>query len=198
MRPKCTRDVETSEHIFRDCPSIAEIWRKISNSLMILLMDLYKNGLITLFPHSLLLYEELVESYIRDVDVVQRKLHVRRVENESWKPPKDPFLKINFDAAFQGNDRRSYSGVMEEGDALSVIKKMRSCNEDGPVIGAYIYDAKKKVEGFTRCSFRHVPRDANRVAHILSREGLMRGGSTYLEGCVLDIARDAMDNDRCE
>ncbi|MBA0793209.1 hypothetical protein Gohar_017627, partial [Gossypium harknessii] len=58
MCPKCTRDVETCEHIFRDCPSIAEIWRKR----ILLSQDIIHK----------------VESYIRDVDVVQRKLHVRR------------------------------------------------------------------------------------------------------------------------
>ncbi|MBA0760300.1 hypothetical protein Gotri_023053 [Gossypium trilobum] len=97
MCPKCTRDVETSEHIFRGCPSIAEKWRKLDFE----------------WPNDI---ANGVESYIRNVDVVQRKLHVRRVENESWKPPKDPFLKINFDAAFQGNDRRSYSGAVSLGD----------------------------------------------------------------------------------
>ncbi|MBA0770338.1 hypothetical protein Gotri_018989, partial [Gossypium trilobum] len=40
------------------------------------------------------------------------------------------------------------------------------------------------------------PVDANRVAHILTRKGLRRGGSTYLEGCVSDFVRDAVDNDR--
>ncbi|MBA0796106.1 hypothetical protein Gohar_006904 [Gossypium harknessii] len=72
---------------------------------------------------------------------------------------------------------------------------MNSCNEDGSVIGAYIYDAKLKAKGSKRYLFRHVPKDANKVAHIIAREDL-RGGITYLRGCVLDFARDAVENDR--
>ncbi|MBA0853827.1 hypothetical protein Goshw_022487 [Gossypium schwendimanii] len=86
--------------------------------------------------------------------------------------------------------------VLLEGDALSVIKKMNSCNEDGSVIGAYIYDAKLKAKGSKRYLFRHVPKDANKVVHIIAREDLRRGGITYLRGCVSDFARDAVENDR--
>ncbi|MBA0730777.1 hypothetical protein Golax_022772 [Gossypium laxum] len=179
------------------------------------------------------------------IDGKQRKLPTKSVESERRRPPEGPFLKVNLNAAFKGNVRRSCTGIiirnwegqvvgsktivnchiltsfaieaiaclravslgiylgireaLVEGDALSVIKKMRSYNVDGSVIAAYIHDAKKKkAEGFTRCSLRHVHRHANRVANMLAREGLRRGGSTYLEGCVSDFVRDEMENDRCE
>lgn len=38
--------------------------------------------------------------------------------------------------------------VLVEGDALSMTKRMWSCNENGSVIGAYIHDAKKKSRRF--------------------------------------------------
>ncbi|MBA0679925.1 hypothetical protein Goari_011666, partial [Gossypium aridum] len=59
--------------------------------------------------------------------------------------------------------------VLLEGDALSGIKKMNSCNEDGSVIGAYIYDAKLKSKGSKRYLFRHVPKDANKDVCLTSR-----------------------------
>ncbi|KAK5817881.1 hypothetical protein PVK06_022810 [Gossypium arboreum] len=86
--------------------------------------------------------------------------------------------------------------VILESNALSMIKKMRSCINDGSDIGAYIYDAKIKVEMFSRCSYRHVSRYANTVAHIVAKEGLRRGGSAYLVGNVPDFVRAMVEMDR--
>ncbi|MBA0761589.1 hypothetical protein Gotri_024215 [Gossypium trilobum] len=97
-------------------------------------------------------------------------LPVRRVEYERRRPLKDPFLKINFDSTFQGKDRRSYIGI--------VIRNGR-----GQVVGS---------RAIVNC---HIPTGMqNKVAHILAKKGLMRGGSTYLGGCVSDFVRDAVEN----
>ncbi|MBA0812754.1 hypothetical protein Gohar_026693, partial [Gossypium harknessii] len=50
-----------------------------------------------ILPHDII-YK--VESYIREVDELQRKLPTRRVDSERWRPLEFPFHKLNFDAAF--------------------------------------------------------------------------------------------------
>lgn len=41
-----------------------------------------------------------VHTYLSEFDVLQARLSVRRVGPELWQPPKDTWLKINFDVAF--------------------------------------------------------------------------------------------------
>ncbi|TYJ39892.1 hypothetical protein E1A91_A04G100800v1 [Gossypium mustelinum] len=54
----------------------------------------------------------IVEAYIREVNGVQRKLPVKRVKSERWRLLEASFLKVNFDAAFKGNDRRSCTEIV--------------------------------------------------------------------------------------
>ncbi|MBA0599707.1 hypothetical protein Gorai_005914, partial [Gossypium raimondii] len=113
-----------------------------------------------------------VESYIREVDELQRKLPTRRVGNECWRPLEFPFHKLNFDAAFNRCGKRSCTGIVAvnlgrdpgfrevliEGDTLSVITKMQACDIDDSLIKAYIHDAKHKPGGSNRCDFHHSQR----------------------------------------
>ncbi|MBA0869788.1 hypothetical protein Goshw_003271 [Gossypium schwendimanii] len=110
-----------------------------------------------ILPHDII-YK--VESYIQEVDELQRKLPTRRVGSE---------LNLERNLGFQE--------VLIEGDALSLIKKIQACDIDDSLIRAYIHDAKHKPGGFDRCDFHHIQRDANRVTDILAKEGLKRGKS---------------------
>ncbi|KAK5843174.1 hypothetical protein PVK06_005618 [Gossypium arboreum] len=48
---------------------------------------------------------------------------------------------------------------------------------------------------FNRCLFRHITKDEKIVTHIQTKEGLRRGGSTYLDGIVLDFVRVTVEKD---
>ncbi|KAG8481358.1 hypothetical protein CXB51_026131 [Gossypium anomalum] len=101
-----------------------------------------------ILPHDIICK---VESYIREVDELQRKLPTRRVGNKRWRPLEFLFHKLNFDAAFNGcvNLERDlgFREVLIKRDALSVIKKMQACDIDGSLIRAYTHDAKHKLTG---------------------------------------------------
>ncbi|MBA0770339.1 hypothetical protein Gotri_018990 [Gossypium trilobum] len=125
MCSKFTGDVKTSKHIFRGYPSVAKIWRKLDfewpDDIANGSLQEWLNYIVSTFSTTTCRIDDLiiskhkiqrVESYIREVDVVQRKLPIRRVENECWKPLEAHFLKINFDATFQRNDRRSCTGIV--------------------------------------------------------------------------------------
>ncbi|MBA0653759.1 hypothetical protein Goklo_020895, partial [Gossypium klotzschianum] len=166
-------DVKTSKHIFRGYPSVVKIWRKLDFEWP----DDIANGSL----------QEWL-NYI----VSTAKLPIRRVENECWKPLEAHFLKINFDATFQRNDRRSCTGIVIRNWGGQVVGSITIVNYHIPMSFATealacLYAMSLGID---------FPVDANRVAHILTRKGLRRGGSTYLEGCVSDFVRDAVDNDR--
>ncbi|KAG8488156.1 hypothetical protein CXB51_018812 [Gossypium anomalum] len=153
---------------------------------------------------------------------MQNKLPVGRIEYERWRPPDSPFLKINYDVAFNGKGMRSCTGIVVRNGGGQVVGSREIVNCHIPtgfamealvclqalslgvdlgfreviLEGAYIYDAKIKVEMFSRCSYRHVSRYANTVAHILAKEGLRRGGSAYLVGNVPDFVRAMVEMDR--
>ncbi|MBA0810743.1 hypothetical protein Gohar_002703 [Gossypium harknessii] len=59
-----------------------------------------------------------------------------------------------------------------EGDALSIIRKIQSKDEDRSEIRAYISDVKRMRMNFISCRFQHAGRRANIVAHSLATEGL--------------------------
>ncbi|MBA0568438.1 hypothetical protein Golob_005935, partial [Gossypium lobatum] len=59
-----------------------------------------------------------------------------------------------------------------EGDALSIIRKIQSKDEDRSEIRAYISDVKRMRMNFISCGFQHAGRQANIVAYSLATEGL--------------------------
>ncbi|MBA0747807.1 hypothetical protein Gogos_004691, partial [Gossypium gossypioides] len=59
-----------------------------------------------------------------------------------------------------------------EGDALSIIRKIQSKDEDRSEIRAYISDVKRMRMNFISCRFQRAGRQANIVAHSLATEGL--------------------------
>lgn len=61
------------------------------------------------------------------------------------------------------------SNVVIKGDALSMVKKLKSEKEDKFEISAYINDSKKLSTGFSNCIFKHAKKFGNQVAHILPK-----------------------------
>lgn len=66
-----------------------------------------------------------------------------------------------------------------EGDALTVIKKLRSVENDRSVIGNIIKEIKDRIPKFRSLSFRHVSRMANETAHGLETRGRRYDSSVY-------------------
>ncbi|MBA0626374.1 hypothetical protein Godav_004052 [Gossypium davidsonii] len=84
-----------------------------------------------------------------------------------------------------------------EGDALSVIKKIQSEEDDRSEIRAYILDAKRLKSYFISCRFRHAWRQMNKVAHLLAKEGLGMEEDTYLRNDLpRSVARAVEENRR--
>ncbi|MBA0776162.1 hypothetical protein Gotri_011200 [Gossypium trilobum] len=50
--------------------------------------------------------------------------------------------------------------------------------------------------GFKRYPFGYVPKEGNRVAQLLAKEGLRRDENTYLSGAVLDFVENEVEKDR--
>lgn len=57
-----------------------------------------------------------------------------------------------------------------EGDSKSTTDKLLSCSLLNTSVGILIHDVKVASSTFNSCSFSHVKRDGNRVAHSLIRE----------------------------
>ncbi|KAK5787072.1 hypothetical protein PVK06_041723 [Gossypium arboreum] len=89
-----------------------------------------------------------------------------------------------------------FSRVEIEGDSLSVIRKLQTKGVERSVIGAYISNIRTICEGYQICFFKHVPKQANGVAHLLATVGLKRDEETYLVGAVPSYAKVAAEEDR--
>ncbi|MBA0846780.1 hypothetical protein Goshw_007215, partial [Gossypium schwendimanii] len=50
--------------------------------------------------------------YVNELDELNRRLLVRRVVGEQWRPPKVSKVKINFDATFHKQSKKLCSGIM--------------------------------------------------------------------------------------
>ncbi|KAA3461889.1 cinnamoyl-CoA reductase 1-like [Gossypium australe] len=134
---------------------------------------------------------KFITEYNREIGVKER-IPVSTTCKEYWRPRRDTNVKINFGVAFEKQKNRSCTGmairfgadlgflrVEVEGDALAIIKKLRS-QEDRSEIRAYITDAKRLKRNFVTCRFNHAGRQANTVAQTLATEELKERGDTHL------------------
>lgn len=44
-----------------------------------------------------------IVSYLKELEAIKSRLSARCVQQERWRPPEQTFVKIHFDASFQGN-----------------------------------------------------------------------------------------------
>ncbi|MBA0833693.1 hypothetical protein Goarm_006117, partial [Gossypium armourianum] len=84
-----------------------------------------------------------------------------------------------------------------ERDSLTVIKKMKSSEDDRSKILAYIEDMKKISRDFQVYTFMRIQRSANGVAHQLASEGLkLKLEFLELNG-VPEFPEELVEQDRC-
>ncbi|MBA0597482.1 hypothetical protein Gorai_007286 [Gossypium raimondii] len=67
------------------------------------------------------------------------------MERERWKPPENPFVKINFDAAYKKDDNRSCSGIVINDSDGRVLGSRIVLNEN--VLLVFAADALACVKG---------------------------------------------------
>lgn len=68
-------------------------------------------------------------------------------------------------------EEMGFQDVCFEGDALTIIRKLRATDEDKSCIRNLIKEIKEKGRRFRRLSFQHIPREANKVAHAMAKYG---------------------------
>ncbi|MFQ6651461.1 hypothetical protein Gotur_023788 [Gossypium turneri] len=137
-------------------------------------------------------------------------------QNKWWKPPKAPFLKINFDAAFKAHFAKSYLGLVIRDERSRIIGKRVILNE----YVSFVFAAKALVclqalklgvevglrdvviEGdsltrkFREVWFTFVSRSTNGSAHALAQKGWIRGESLNLgwRDLMAIVTLEAQDN----
>ncbi|KAI5010272.1 hypothetical protein ZWY2020_012409 [Hordeum vulgare] len=85
--------------------------------------------------------------------------------------------------------------IMVASDCLSLINKTKDSNFDRTPTGAIVYDIKKWAIKFVSCSFIHVNRAFNEVAHTLAKSVEYEVTSCWCNE-VPDVIRTIMCNEQ--
>ncbi|MFQ6667849.1 hypothetical protein Gotur_033734 [Gossypium turneri] len=110
----CGRAAETTNHIFRECPGVISIWKELSFSEILQVPH-------TEFFQSGKEIAKFIKSYIFELNGIEEKTPKVLAGIRKWKYPPDQFVKINFDAAFDGNLNQSAARIVardSEGNVL--------------------------------------------------------------------------------
>ncbi|MBA0750864.1 hypothetical protein Gogos_002246 [Gossypium gossypioides] len=100
---------ESLEHAFRDCQAVKEIWSMLDISWPTeMSCASYKQWMDWLFMNS---SSDLCRTIICAIWVIwsdkNKQVHERKIrqniDTTRWRPPERSFVKINFDATFQGH-----------------------------------------------------------------------------------------------
>ncbi|MFQ6650032.1 hypothetical protein Gotur_022158 [Gossypium turneri] len=130
-------------------------------------------------------------SMVEELKVLNEKLPVIKVVgSDCWRPPQDPWVKLNFDAAYKIQTNKSCSGFiirngrgkgffLVEGDSRTVIEKINQEGFGRADLDSVILDIKSMGRFFHQLRFKHVRREANRVAHFIAREGNSRSKNSF-------------------
>ncbi|MBA0755327.1 hypothetical protein Gogos_020069 [Gossypium gossypioides] len=98
--------------------------------------------------------------------------------------------------ALQFTENLGFRRIFVEGDALTVIRKMKSTKEDKSVIGMVIRASKDKVETFEEIEFCYIPWEVNAAAHGLAQEGKWFESAKYwIEDAPLRVEELAQRTD---
>ncbi|KAH1032212.1 hypothetical protein J1N35_044386 [Gossypium stocksii] len=81
-------------------------------------------------------------------------------------------------------EEMGFQDICVEGDALTIICKLNSVEEDKSSISSLIQEIKGRIPNFRRLSFEYVPREANKLAHGMAMEGRKYENSQY---CIEEI-----------
>ncbi|MBA0741859.1 hypothetical protein Gogos_014980 [Gossypium gossypioides] len=160
-----------------------------------------------------------IHSFLKQFDELGKRLPAKiSPSTEKWSPPTDPYVKVNFGAAFKENRRQSRSGfvirdmdgqvvgsgmplqfalnmgfimVEVEGDFRVVISRIIQGKDDKSQMSAYISDVRSLAK-----YFRHASRDCSRLAHEIAQVGFRMDESTYWVEEVPCVAAAAVTTDR--
>ncbi|KAK5835998.1 hypothetical protein PVK06_011733 [Gossypium arboreum] len=69
-----------------------------------------------------------------ELDGLEKVLPANLLGNESWKAPKSPFARINFDAAYNKKDNRSCSGLVVRDSNVMVLVARTTLNDNVPFV----------------------------------------------------------------
>ncbi|MBA0759710.1 hypothetical protein Gotri_022551 [Gossypium trilobum] len=97
--------------------------------------------------------------------------------------------------AIQTGIEMGLSETIIEGDALSIVKKCQNHVMDKSEIAAYIRNIHLTAEHFRWIHFRHIKKEANRLAHTIATESLRREEQEYLNGMVPGFALQRMEEE---
>ncbi|KAK5820251.1 hypothetical protein PVK06_025297 [Gossypium arboreum] len=76
-------------------------------------------------------------------------------------------------------EEMGFQDILVEGDALTIIRKLNSAEDDKSSISSLIKEIKGRGNRFRRLRFEYVPREANKMAHGMALEGRQHENSQY-------------------
>ncbi|MBA0832438.1 hypothetical protein Goarm_016827, partial [Gossypium armourianum] len=74
--------------------------------------------------------------YIIELDGLEIVLHVKCMGDTRWKPPDNPFVRINFDAAYKTTNKMSCSGLVIRGANERILGSITILDETIPLVFA--------------------------------------------------------------
>ncbi|PPS18532.1 hypothetical protein GOBAR_AA02060 [Gossypium barbadense] len=151
---------------------------------------------------------DFITNYIKELDGLSMCLPMNRLHSSRWVELTDPWVRINFDAAFNKEKNDSSSGLLIRNARAEVICSNSVFHENIP--SAFVAKAmaclqvvhlelflglrEVEIEGDSRSVIQKL--EANKVAHFIAKDGLQKRESTYLLGMVTSGVVEAMVVDR--
>ncbi|PPS16861.1 hypothetical protein GOBAR_AA03713 [Gossypium barbadense] len=164
---RCHNGPESSEHVFKECPIAKETW---STTIACALWVLWNTRNRFIHKGDLKSGSQttaFIKNYIRELDGLSSSLPTMQVLISRWDAPTDPWVKINFDADFKKELKESCSGLVARNARQSMLGYFKGCE-----------------------------REANKVAHLIAKEGLQKKETTYLQNTLTSGVEEALNEDR--
>ncbi|KAH1122206.1 hypothetical protein J1N35_005366 [Gossypium stocksii] len=128
---------------------------------------------------------DFVRNYIKELDDLSSRLLVNRFPLSRWAAPIAPRFKINFDAAFVKDRNEACSGLIVRNARAEVVCSKMVFHENIP--STFAAKAMACLQAI---------QEANKVAHIITKEGLKKGETTYLQNELCLGVEEALIEDR--
>ncbi|MBA0869235.1 hypothetical protein Goshw_022178 [Gossypium schwendimanii] len=136
----------------------------------------------------------LIISYIKEIDSLEKRDLNRTLEKKRWSPPQESFMKINFDGAYDKGKNQSSVGIVARDSNGTILFSYSEIHFGIPsAFAAEAIACRKGIQeiyGLENIRFQYIPRSANGLAHIIATESLRRGEEFYLDRGVPDYAMD--------
>ncbi|MBA0799518.1 hypothetical protein Gohar_010030, partial [Gossypium harknessii] len=188
---------ETIDHLFRDCPVSVEVWLGLSLSNILNRPELGFAQWLTWNRRTEIAW--FIINYIIEINETDRRNLTKEHEAVEWRVHLGRVLiscleihdglstvfsveALACHRAVQMGLEMGWSEVTVEGDSLAIRKKCQTHNPNKSQIGAHIQDIQQLKDSFQSIVFKHTPRLANGLAHILAIETLKKSKTDYLVG----------------